>query len=66
MWGELSESRTLGVLLTWFTRRLNATPEQRAGYEIGRYGLYWAALDEDISIGGVLAGRGDMAHRPKF
>ncbi|MCG1042487.1 DUF2442 domain-containing protein [Mycetohabitans sp. B8] len=64
MWVELSDGRTLGVPLAWFPRLLNATPEQRATYEIGRYGLHWEAIDEDISIDGLLAGRGDMTHRP--
>jgi hypothetical protein len=38
----------------------NATPEQRAAYDIGRYGLHWKGLDEDISIEGLLARREDM------
>jgi Protein of unknown function (DUF2442) len=65
MWVELSDGRTLGIPLAWFPRLLNATPEQRAAYEIGQYGLHWEAIDEDISIEGLLAGRGDMTHRPR-
>lgn len=64
MWVELEDGRTLGVPLAWFPRLLHATPEQRAHFEIGMFGLHWEELDEDISIDGLLAGRGDMTHRP--
>ena len=59
MWVELSDGRTLGVPVAWFPRLLYATPEQRERVEIGRMGLHWEELDEDISIAGLLAGRGD-------
>jgi hypothetical protein len=59
MWVDLSDGRTLGVPYAWFPRLLMATPEQRQQVEIGRMGLHWEALDEDISIAGLLAGRGD-------
>ena len=60
MWVELSDGRTLGVPLAWFPRLLFASPEQRERAEIGRMGLHWEDLDEDISIAGLLAGRGDQ------
>jgi hypothetical protein len=56
---ELSDGRTLGVPLEWFPRLLNATPAQRENYELSPCGLHWEELDEDISIAGLLAGRGD-------
>ncbi|MCQ4322478.1 DUF2442 domain-containing protein [Stutzerimonas stutzeri] len=62
-WVELSDGRTIGVPLAWFPRLLNATPEQLADYELSPRGIHWDALDEDISIDGILAGRGDMTHR---
>jgi Protein of unknown function (DUF2442) len=65
MWVELTDGRTLGVPLAWFPRLLNATPDQRSRVEIGRHGLHWEALDEDISIAGLIAGRGDVTHRPE-
>jgi hypothetical protein len=40
-----------------------ATPQQRLGFEIGRDGLHWAEIDEDISIAGLLAGRRDQGRR---
>jgi hypothetical protein len=66
MWVELSDGRTLGVPLAWFPRLLHATPTQRNDYRISvtGNGLHWEAIDEDISIEGLLAGRGDMTHRP--
>ena len=60
IWVELSDGRTLGVPYAWFPRLLAATPKQRDAVEIGRYGLHWPELDEDISIGGLLAGRRDQ------
>jgi len=63
MWVELSDGRTLGVPLAWFPRLLRATPEQRAACRLSGRGLHWAELDEDISVAGLLVGRGD-ATRP--
>ena len=57
-WVDLSDGRTLGVPLAWFPRLLHATPEARACVEISATGLHWPKLDEDISIAGLLAGRG--------
>jgi len=56
---NVGRGRTLGVPFAWFPRRLNATPEQRQRVEIGRMGLHWEDLDEDIRIAELLAGRGD-------
>jgi hypothetical protein len=62
MWVELNDGRTIGVPLAWFPRLLRATPGQRAQCRIGVTGggLHWEDLDEDISVDGLLAGRGDM------
>jgi hypothetical protein len=60
MWVDLSDGRTLGVPLAWFPRLLHASPDARQRVEISRIGLHWEDLDEDISIAGLLAGRGDM------
>jgi hypothetical protein len=64
MWVELSDGRTLGVPYAWFPRLLNATPKQREAVEIGRFGLHWEDIDEDISIAGLLAGRRDQTVEP--
>ena len=62
MWVSLADGRQLGVPLAFFPRLLRATPEQRVAYVIsgGGAGLHWDALDEDISVSGLLAGKGDM------
>ncbi len=61
---ELSDGRLLGIPLAWFPRLLNATPEQRAAVWISPGGLHWDEIDEDISVAGLIAGRGDMTKRP--
>ena len=63
MWVALADGRILRVPLAWFPRLLLAKPEQRAACHIGHYGLHWEALDEDISIEGLLAGRSDITRR---
>jgi hypothetical protein len=66
-WVDLSDGRVLGVPLAWFTRLLNSTPEQREQVILSPCGLHWEALDEDISIAGLLAGLGDRTtHRKTF
>jgi hypothetical protein len=63
MWVDLTDGRTLGVPLAWFPRLLHATPAEREGVEISRVGLHWDGIDEDISIAGLLAGRGDVSRK---
>lgn len=63
MWVDLSDGRALGVPLAWFPRLINATPAQRAKVELSRTGLHWEEIDEDISVAGLLAERGDMTRR---
>ena len=62
MWLDLSDGRKLGVPLAYFPRLLRATPEQRLQYEMSGSGsgLHWEALDEDISVEGLLKGVGDQ------
>lgn len=59
-WVDLDDGRTLGVPLAWFPRLLHAAPELRVRVALSRGGLHWAEIDEDISISGLLAGRGDV------
>lgn len=59
MWVALEDGRTLGIPLVWFPRLLRATPEQRDACFLTPGGLHWDALDEDISVAGLLAGHGD-------
>lgn len=60
IWVDLSDGRIIAVPLAWFPRLLHATPAQREQVEISCNGLHWEALDEDISVAGLLAGAGDL------
>ncbi len=53
--------------LAWFPRLRHGAPEQREQVRLSPRGLHWDALDEDISIAGLLAGHGDQTvHRATF
>jgi hypothetical protein len=65
MWVDLSDGRILAVPLAWFPRLLHATTEQREQHRISSRGLHWEALDEDISVAGLLAGVGDLTQGQK-
>jgi len=60
MWVDLSDGRILAVPLAWFPRLLHATAEERERVRISSRGLHWEALDEDVSVAGLLAGMGDQ------
>ena len=63
LWVSLVDGRTIAVPLAWFPRLLQAAPEQRLQVELSSTGLHWEALDEDISVAGLLAGQGDATRR---
>ena len=63
MWVDLSDGRVIAVPLAWFPRLLHATQEQREQVEFSPQGLHWEALDEDISVAGLLAGVGDLTRQ---
>ena len=65
LWVTLQDGRQLGVPLAYFPRLLHATADQRNRYELsgGGRGIHWDELDEDISVGGLLLGRGDQTVR---
>lgn len=54
----LTDGRIISVPLVWSWRLSDATPEQRANYEIigDGEGVHWYDLDEDISAEGMLYG----------
>ena len=62
---ELVDGRTISVPLAWSWRLSDATPEQRAHWEIigEGEGIRWPEIDEDISVEGML--NGIPARRPK-
>jgi hypothetical protein len=55
---ELNDGRTISAPLAWFPRLLHGTPAERANWRlIGQgEGIHWPALDEDISVEGLIAG----------
>lgn len=59
-WVRLEDGRVLGVPLAWFPRLLNATPAQREQFSLSRSGIHWEEIDEDVSVAGLIAGRGDV------
>lgn len=61
---HLADGRTISVPLAWSWRLAQATPTQRAHYEIigDGTGVHWPDVDEDISVDGML--RGTPARRP--
>jgi Protein of unknown function (DUF2442) len=59
LWVDLSDGRVIAVPLAWFPRLLHATAQQREQVEFSAQGIHWEALDEDISVAGLLAGVGD-------
>ena len=62
---DLIDGRTISVPLVWSWRLSEATPEQRANYELigDGVGVHWPDVDEDISAQGLLTG--GPARRPK-
>jgi hypothetical protein len=63
MWVDLDDGRTVGVPLAWFPVLLDASPEQRANFWLSPGGIHWDEIDEDISVQGLLEGRGDQTNR---
>jgi hypothetical protein len=61
---QLADGRTLAVPLVWFPRLAAASAEVRNDVRLigGGDGLRWPAIDEDISIMALLAGRASIEH----
>jgi hypothetical protein len=53
----LSDGRKIATPLEWYPRLQQASAAQRANYEIMPMGIHWPAIDEDLSIAGMLRGR---------
>lgn len=56
---DLSDGRSISVPLAWFPRLVHASVEERRRWRLigGGHGIHWEALDEDIGVEGLLAGR---------
>jgi hypothetical protein len=66
----LMDGRRISVPLAWYPRLADATPAQRARWEIagGGFAIHWPDVDEDLRTEGLLRGartpRGSEAWRP--
>jgi hypothetical protein len=54
----LIDGRAISVPLFWFPRLFKATAEQRSEWKPcgGGYGIFWPAIDEHLSVEGLLRG----------
>lgn len=65
---DLADGRTISVPLAWYPRLLHATLDERKSWRLigmGR-GIHWQAVDEDISVEGLLAGRASGESQTSF
>ena len=55
---ELMDGRAISAPLAFYPTLFNATPAQRARWQVAGagYGVHWPELDEDISTEGLLRG----------
>lgn len=56
---RLSDGRSVSAPLVWYPRLLNGTPAERKKWRLigDGEGIHWPALDEDISVENILAGK---------
>ena len=63
---HLADGRVISVPLAWSWRLSDATPEQRANWQLigDGHGVHWPDVDEDLSADGLL--NGVPARRPRM
>ena len=56
---ELSDGRSVSVPISWYPRLAHASPEEQNQWRLigGGHGIHWGALDEDISVEGLITGK---------
>lgn len=59
IWLQLDDGRQVATPLSFYSRLFHASREQLEKFElIGRgIGIHWEALDEDLSVEGILLGK---------
>ena len=50
----LADGRRIATPLAWYPRLLRASLAERQNYEIMPIGIHWLAIDEDLSIAGII------------
>ncbi len=65
---DLTDGRTISVPLSWYPRLYHAQPPAREGWRLiaDGDGISWEALDEDVSVSGLLLGRRAPEETPPF
>jgi hypothetical protein len=55
---DLADGRTIAVPVAWYPRLADASPAERAHWEVAGagYGIHWPDVDEDLSTEGLLRG----------
>jgi hypothetical protein len=53
----LIDGRKIVTPLEWYPSLQRASAAERANYEIMAMGIHWPAIDEDLSIAGMLKGQ---------
>lgn len=55
---ELEDGRSISVPLAWYPRLLHASQSDRDAWQVagGGFGIHWPAIDEDLSVEGLLRG----------
>ncbi len=55
---DLQDGRTVSVPIQWYPRLAHGSPRERQEWELigPGLGIHWPALDEDISVEGLLHG----------
>ena len=54
---DLKDGRTVITPILWYPRLDYATEQERQNFQILRNVIYWPALDEEVSVRGMLLGR---------
>jgi len=62
---DLVDGRRISAPLAWFPRLLHASAQQRSEFELigDGEGIHWPAVDEDISVRGLVLGYPSVEYR---
>jgi hypothetical protein len=61
---DLDDGRTITVPIAWYPRLSQASDTERLAFDLSPGGVHWEALDEDVSVQGMLNGRSDLSRAP--